>query len=127
MKILKNGGDSMVYHATNGQEEFDVEVLDCENKLDASTMVKLKQRMNLFVKRNRKNVLLDLAKTRQVDLAGLGLLIERLRTLRALNGDIKLCNIRRQVSDTLRLVGVSKLIESYDSREEALRSFCCPQ
>jgi anti-anti-sigma factor len=117
----------MVYHAKNGNMQFDVEVLDCSNRLDATTMVKLKQRLNQFVKRNHKNVLIDLSKTKHVDLAGLGILIERLRSFRALNGDIKLCNLNRQVFDTFRLVGVSKLIETYESREEALRSFCCPQ
>lgn len=117
----------MVYHAKNGHQQFDVEVLDCSSRLDASTMVKIKQRMNRFVKRNHTKVLLDLEKTRHVDLAGLGILIERLRILRALNGDIKLCNLRRQVSEMLRLVGVSRLMESYESREEALRSFCCLQ
>ncbi len=117
----------MVYHAKNGHQHFDVEVLDCSSRLDASTMVRIKQRVNQFVKRNHIRVLLDLARTQHVDLAGLGILIEKLRTLRALNGDIKLCNLRRQVLETFRLVGVSKLIESYDSREEAIRSFCCPQ
>lgn len=117
----------MVYHAKSGHAEFDVEVLDCSSRLDASEMVRIKQRMNLWLKKNHIRILLDLARTRQVDLAGLGILIERLRMLRSLNGDIKLCNLRRQVSDTLRLVGVSRLLESYESREEALRSFCCPQ
>ncbi len=117
----------MVYHAKNGHQYFDVEVLDCSSRLDASTMVKMKQRMNQFVKKNHTKVLLDMCRTRHVELAGLGILIERLRILRALNGDIKLCNLNRQVLETLRLVGVSRLMESYDSREEALRSFCCPQ
>jgi anti-anti-sigma factor len=117
----------MVYHARIGSQAIDVEILDCTGRLDASAMVKLKNRMNHFVKKNRIKVLLDLSRTHHVDLAGLGILIERLRMLRSLNGDIKLCNLRRQVSDTLRLVGVSRLLESYDSREEALRSFCCPQ
>lgn len=117
----------MVYHAKNGHEEFDVEVLDCSSRLDASEMVRIKQRMNLWVKRQRTRILLDLTRTRHVDLAGLGILIDRLRILRSLNGDIKLCNLRRQVSEMLRLVGVSRLLETYESREEALRSFCCPQ
>lgn len=117
----------MVYHAKNRHQQFNVEVLDCDRRLDASAMVRLKQRMNQFVKKNHTRVLIDMSRTQQVDLAGLGLLIERLRMLRTLNGDIKLCNLRRQVADMLRLVGVSRLMEAYDSREEALRSFCCLQ
>ena len=117
----------MVYHAKNGHQYVDVDILDCSARLDAIAMVGLKQRLNRLVKRNHTKVLLDLSRTQHVDLAGLGILIERLRSFRALNGDIKVCNLRRRVSETFRLVGVSKLIESYDSREEAVRSFACLQ
>lgn len=121
------GGGSMVYHAGNersGDKVMSVDVLTCSPRLDATAMVKIKQRMNQLLKRNHKKVLLDFMKTKQVDLAGLGILIERVKLLRSVNGEIKLCNLNRHVSETLRMVGVSKLLESYDSREEALRSFC---
>jgi len=121
------GGEAMVYHARNdrgGEKVMPVEILTCSTRLDAAAMVKIKQRMNQLLRRNHKKVLLDLVKTRQVDLAGLGILIERIKLLRSLDGDVKLCNLHRQVSETFRMVGVSKLIESYSSKEEALRSFC---
>lgn len=117
----------MVYHAKNGHQRFDVDILDCSSRLDASSMVKIRQRVNQLVRKNHTKVLLDLTRTRHVDLAGLGILVERLRMVRSLNGDIKLCHLRRTISDMLRLVGVSKLIEAYGSREEAIRSFMCPQ
>lgn len=117
----------MVYHASNGRGNIAVEVLDCASRLDAGTMVKIKERMNRLLRKNQKRLLLDLAKTEHVDLAGLGMLVERLRLLRTLDGDIKLCNLRRHVSETLRMVGLGNVIEAYDSREEALRSFCFPQ
>jgi len=114
----------MVAHASNGTRRLTVEVLTCSFRLDAGAMVKLKDRMNQLVKKNQKRVLLDLGKTRQADLAGIGMLIERVRMMRSLKGDIKLCNLRRPVLDTLQMVGVSKLIDSYNSREAALKSFC---
>lgn len=126
-RLGSKGGDAMVYHARNersGEKVMSVDVLTCSSRLDATEMVKIKQRMNQLLKRNHKKVLLDFMKTEQVDLAGIGILIERVKMLRSLDGEIKLCNLNSQVSDTLRMVGVSKLLESYDSREEALRSFC---
>lgn len=100
-----------------------IDIFECAKKLDASEMVRLKMKMNQLIRRKQKKMVLDLEKTRQVDLAGLGILVERLNFLRSLNGDIKLCNLKSQVSDTLKMVGVRHLMESYGSAEEALASF----
>ena len=43
--------------------------------------------------------------------------------VRAANGDIKVCNMRPEVHKTLKMIGVSDLIESFGSEEEAIRSF----
>lgn len=100
-----------------------VEVLRCKGDLNAVSMVTIKNKVSRLLNKNRKNLLLDMKKTDRVDLAGLGILVERVKNIRSVNGDIKLCNVQPQVHDTFRLVGVSKLIESYSSEEEAVRSF----
>ena len=100
-----------------------VEVLNCSQALDADEMVSMKNKMNRLISRNQKNVVLDMSQTSSVDLAGLGILVERLRTIRSLNGDIKFCNIRPEIYQVLQLVGLNGLMELYPSREEALASF----
>jgi serine/threonine-protein kinase RsbW len=100
-----------------------VEVLSCSSALNADEMVSIKNRMNRLISRNQKNVVLDMSQTSSIDLVSLGILVERLRTLRSLNGDIKFCNIRPEVDEVLQLVGLNGLMESYGSREEALASF----
>lgn len=113
----------MVYMAGSGMKQFPMDVLTCTDRLDANSMVSLKKSMNGMIKKNRKRVLLDLSKTQQVDLAGLGILIDRIKHLRAMNGDLKVFNISQQVREVFRMVGVSNLIEAFDSREAAIRSF----
>ena len=110
----------MIPHA---KEKGKVDVLRCNGDLNASSMVTIKNKVSKLIERNRKNVLLDLRKTQHVDLAGLGILVERMKKIRSVHGDIKLCNVRPHVFETFCLVGVSKLIESYSSEEEAIRSF----
>ena len=100
-----------------------IEVLNCSRALDADEMVSMKNKMNRLISRNQKNLVLDMSQTSSVDLAGLGILVERLRTMRSLNGDIKFCNIRPEIYQVLQLVGLNGLIEFYSSREEALASF----
>lgn len=100
-----------------------VDVLKCRGDLNASCMVSIKNKLTRLMNRKHRYMLLDLEKTKHIDLAGLGILVERLRKVRSLKGDIKLCNLRPQVSETFRMVGVSKLIDSYSTKEEALESF----
>ena len=100
-----------------------VEVLRCNGDLNAATMVTFKNKVRRLMEKNHTNVVLDLKKAKHVDLAGLGILVERIKKIRSLKGDIKLCNVRPQVNATFRLVGVSKLIESFPTEEDALRSF----
>ncbi len=101
----------------------EAEVLNCSEVLGANEMVAMKNKMNRLLHRNQKRVILDLSRTSIIDLAGLGILVERLRTIRSEKGDIKFCNVRPEVCHTLQLVGLNGLIESYSSRAEALASF----
>ena len=101
----------------------DVKILRCSGDLSANSMITFKKRVKKLMENNQKKVILDLSKANHVDLAGLGILVERIRQIRAIDGDIKLCNVTNSVQDAFRLVGVSKLIESFETEEEALRSF----
>lgn len=105
------------------RRDIAVEVVICQGDLNATHMARISHKVSRLVNQNHKHVLLDLGRARRVDLAGLGILIERLRKVRQLHGDIRLCNLRPCVSETLRLVGINGLIQSYESREKALESF----
>ena len=100
-----------------------VEVLRFQGDLNASEMIKIKDRLTRLVKKNHKKLLLDLRQARGVELAGLGILIDRLMKVRAQKGDIKLCNLRPEVERTFQMIGVNGLMESFHSEEEAIRSF----
>lgn len=100
-----------------------VDVLRFQGDLNAVEMVKIKNRLARLLKKNHKRLLLDLKEARRVELAGLGILVDRLMKVRSLKGDIKLCNIRPEVRRTLQMVGISNLMESFSSEEEAIRSF----
>lgn len=100
-----------------------VDILRFQGDLNASEMVRMKNRVTRLLNKNHKKLLLDLKLTRHVELAGLGILVERLKKVRAQKGDIKLCNLRPEVEQTFRMIGVSDLMESFRSEEEAIRSF----
>ena len=101
----------------------EVDILRFTGDLNAVAMVRLKNRLSRLLKKNHKKLLLDLSRARHVELAGLGILVDRLRRVRAQKGDIKLCNTHPEVEKELKLIGVSGLIESFPTEEEAIRSF----
>lgn len=110
----------MVYHA---KAKIGVEVLRFDGDLNVPSMLKMKGLVNRLLNKNHKRLLLDMSETRRVDLAGVGMLVDRLRKVREQKGDIKLCSIRPEVEQTFRLIGVNGLMEAYTTQEEAIRSF----
>lgn len=110
----------MVYHA---RTRAGVDVLRFNGDLNALSMIKMKDRMNRLLNKNHKRLLLDLKETRHVELAGIGILVDRLRKVREQNGDIKLFNLRPEIEKTFQIIGVNGLMETFSSEEEAIRSF----
>lgn len=110
-------------HQLNGNGHVSIDVVRCPGDLNATRMVAMKSRFSRLMNRNRRFFLLDLAQANHADLAGLGILIDRIRKVRSLKGDIRLFNIRPEVSQILRMIGLNQIIETYSNEEEARRSF----
>ena len=107
----------------NGMGRAAINIVRCAGDLSATRMVQIKSRFNRLLNRNHRFFLLDLSGANHADLAGLGILIDRIRKVRSLNGDIRLFNLRPEVNEIFRMVGLNQVIETYPSEEEARRSF----
>jgi anti-anti-sigma factor len=107
----------------NGRSNVFVDVVRCPGDLNASHMVELKPRFRRLMNRKHRFFLLDLANAQHVDLAGLGILVERIRQLRSLKGDIRLFNLSPAVLGTLEMVGLTNIIATFRNEEDARRSF----
>ncbi len=107
--------------SSNGSK--DVSILICRGDLNAASMVKLKNSLSRLLNQKRKRLILDLAKARHADFAGLGILIERLQKIRAIKGDLRVIHVHPEVSKTFDRIGVSSMIESFRSKTDAIRSY----
>lgn len=105
------------------RSEGSVDILEVGGDIGALNMVRVKNRMAKLIKKERTKVILDLRRARHIDFAGLGILVERLRRVRALNGDLKLVGLNPYILRLLKGTGAGNLIETYASTDEALRSF----
>ena len=110
-------------HRLNGNSRVEVDVVRCPGDLNANRMAQMKSRFSRLINQNRRRVIFDLKEARHADLAGLGILVDRIRRIRLLNGDIRLVNLHPEVTEIFRMIGLNQVIASFASEEEARRSF----
>ena len=79
-------------------------------------------KMHEYIQRNKKNVVIDLAKVEWMNSVGLGMLISALTTVKNSGGRLVLANITK-IESILTITRLITVFEHYDSRDEALKSF----
>ena len=68
-------------------------------------------------------LIVDLASVRVVESIFLGALVATAHMLRASGGDLRLCNVGRDVRTIMQLSGIDKVIEVSESVADAMRRF----
>ncbi len=89
--------------------ENSVNVLHFPDALDAAEIVRMKSRLTRLLNQHPKVLLLDLTATRRVSLAGLGMLLDRLKRLGNGTG-VRFTNPSQIVHRTLARAGVDGLV-----------------
>ena len=100
-----------------------VSVLKISGNLDTYTYKLLKKALSELINEEHYNIVVDMRKVAQVNYMGVGTLLERLRQVRRLSGDLKLAGLNRATRKAFSMVGASKVFETYDSEEAAVASF----
>ena len=95
---LKNGNSASVIHFPS--------------TLDALQMVRLKPQLTRLLNRHPRLLLLDLAETRKVNLAGLGILVDRLKQYQTGQSEVRFSNVSPQVHRTLVRAGMNGFLSS---------------
>ena len=107
--------------AMNTKKE--VSILRCEGDLNAASVIKVKNRVARLVNQNQRRFILDLKQAKRVNLAALGILIDKLQKIRTLRADIRVIHVQPGVSQMFDQIGASRLIETFPSKQEAIRSY----
>jgi anti-sigma B factor antagonist len=108
---------------TNLEKIGDVSVLELlEEYLDASNSTDLKDQISSAATANAK-LLLDLGRVEFIDSSGCGAIIGSLRKVHSVGGELKLCNLTKQVRALFELVRMHKILDIFDTRDEALASY----
>lgn len=76
-----------------------------------------------MIEQGKTKVIIDLAKVDWMNSTGLGLLISGLTTLRKADGELKLANVTDKIQSLLTITKLVTIFKSYDSIDEAVKSF----
>ena len=83
-------------------------------------------RVRRLVHEGYSRVVLDLARVRYVDSAGLGDLVQAVSAARTRGGAIKLVNVTTRLNDLLVVTKLLTVFECLDQEDEAVASFAAP-
>lgn len=100
-----------------------VELIQLSGSLDMYSFPRLETVVASLFQQNRHQVLLDCDRLDYIGSAGLGALIGFARQAREHGGDFKLLSVPDRIYKIIELLGFTKVLEIYNSRETALASF----
>jgi anti-sigma B factor antagonist len=72
---------------------------------------------------NTTNLLIDIGNVTFLDSSGLGALVAIWKSISSRNGEVKLCRIGPSVRTVFELTRIHRILEIYDTEEEALASY----
>jgi anti-anti-sigma factor len=100
-----------------------VSVINVNGDIDFREMVRIKDMINSLIDREQIKVILNLKSVDHINYLSVGVLLERLRTLRNMNGDLKLAGMSPFLRDIFKVVGMNDFFEEYGSVDDAVESF----
>jgi anti-sigma B factor antagonist len=102
----------------------DVVILDLKGKITLGEGDELlKDKVNSLVNQGDKKIVLNLAEVPYIDSAGLGEVVRTYTTVSRQSGSLKLLKLTKRITDLLSITKLLTVFETYDSEDEAVRSF----
>jgi anti-sigma B factor antagonist len=83
----------------------------------------LKDKINSLLHQGHRKVILNLEGVPYIDSAGLGEIVRTYTTVSRQGGALKLVNLTKRITDLLSITKLLTVFETFDSEEEAVRSF----
>jgi len=87
------------------------EIICPYDRLDATTVPKFRQELNLIIQQKPLVLLINLKNVEQMDSSGLGCLVSSLRKIREVGGEMALCSVSGQVTELFELTCVDTIFK----------------
>ncbi len=103
------------------QEE--VAVIRLFGDVDMEDVVSIRNAVASIVKGGCYQFVLDFSRVQHINMTGVGILVESLRKLRDLNGDLRLSNLNMRLQHVMEITGILKVFRIFKSQQAAVESF----
>ena len=102
----------------------DVTIIDINGKMTLGEGDELlRDKVNSLIQQGQKKLILNLAEVPYIDSAGLGEIVRTYTTVSRQGGSLKLLNLTKRIQDLLLITKLLTVFETFDSEEEAIKSF----
>ena len=131
-----NGGQCVLYLILEGvkrmKNELSIETMPVggdilgivlEGSLNATTTEEFNQAIQNHLDQGRSKIIIDCRRVEYISSIGLGSLVALQARLRKKGGEVKLAGLNGLAADTIRLVGLDKLLGIYIDMEYAREAF----
>ncbi len=100
-----------------------VDVIDITGQLDAFTTPDVKAEFKKLTDSRHYKLVLNLKQVDYVNSTGIGAIVAVAQQVRRRKGDLKLFGMKADIRKVFDLVGASKILEIFETEQEALNSF----
>ena len=91
-----------------------------QGEIDQHSTIELKQKIDIEIEQcSKKNIIFNLKDVSLMDSSGIGLIVGRYKLTNSLGGTTILCNANTTVNKMIELSGISKVIKSFNSLQDA--------
>lgn len=101
----------------------DISEVRVDGVIDTLTAGELEEVIDALLKRQRYNIIIDLAGVDYISSAGWGIFISHIKDVRGHGGDIKLANMVPDVYEIFELLEFDNVLQAYSSLDEAIGQF----
>ena len=105
-------------------EKYEAVVLELKgNVMGGDDTKEFNEVLHKLIDTRKTRVVIDLGGVKFMNSSGLGMLIGGLTTMKKAEGHLKLANVTEKIESLLIITKLIKIFESYDSVDEAVKSF----
>ncbi len=105
------------------KENPEISVVSVKGFIDTTTSGELEESIKRLLDKNRYDIIVDLGGVDYISSAGWGIFISEIKKIRENGGDLKLAAMMGDVYEVFELLEFQTILESYDTLEEAVRSY----
>lgn len=112
----------MEFNVRNLDDRPEVAIVHVAGEVDSSSAEQFREKLVSLISDPVRHVIVNLEDLTYINSSGLGALVAGYKRVRALDGTLKICQVRGSIGEVMKLIRLDKIIDIHDSEEAALAS-----